>query len=134
MGTAASSPWRCCCSASAQPGSRFRTPDHVSIARGVQAIGGGAVVPVAMALVTQHASPVAGAPGLGAMAAASEAGGLLGPLWGGGMADLLGWRGVFWINLPLCLPLAAACGGWRPPRSAPTRAKLDLPGAVLHRR
>ena len=42
------------------------------------------------------------------MAAASEAGGLIGPLWGGGIAELLGWRGVFWINLPMCLPLAFA--------------------------
>jgi EmrB/QacA subfamily drug resistance transporter len=103
----------------------------ISIARGVQAIGGGAVVPVSMALVTQHASPASRALGLGAIAAASEAGGLVGPLWGGGIAELLGWRWVFWINLPMCLPLAA--GVWwlakREKRVEP--AKLDVPGAVL---
>jgi MFS family permease len=37
----------------------------LSIARGVQAIGGGAVVPVSMALVMQHASPARRALGLG---------------------------------------------------------------------
>ena len=66
------------------------------------------------------------------MAAAAEAGGLIGPLWGGGLADLLGWRGVFWINLPLCLPLAFAI--WRLVAAATAPAPdrgLDLPGAAL---
>ncbi len=80
----------------------------VSIARGVQAIGGGGVVPVSMAIVTANASSSRRVLGLGAIAAASEAGGLFGPLWGGGIAELIGWRGVFWINLPLCLPIALA--------------------------
>ena len=103
----------------------------LSIARGVQAIGGGAVVPVSMALVMQHASPGRRALGLGVMAAASEAGGLVGPLWGGGIAELLGWRWVFWINLPLCLPIAVAM--WRLAGREPRapRQDLDLPGALL---
>lgn len=103
----------------------------LSIARGVQAIGGGAVVPVSMALVMQLASPGRRALGLGAMAAASEAGGLLGPLWGGGIAELLGWRWVFWINLPLCLPIAAAMWALARRESRVARQDLDLPGALL---
>jgi MFS transporter, DHA2 family, triacylglyceride efflux pump len=103
----------------------------LSIARCVQAIGGGAVVPVSMALVMQTASPGRRALGLGAMAAASEAGGLLGPLWGGGIADLLGWRWVFWLNLPLCLPIAAALWGFARHERAGVRRDLDLPGATL---
>ena len=103
----------------------------ISIARGVQAIGGGAVVPVSMALVTQHASPASRALGLGAIAAASEAGGLVGPLWGGGIAELLGWRWVFWINLPMCLPLAAGVWWLAKRERRVEAAKLDVPGAVL---
>ena len=103
----------------------------ISIARGVQAIGGGAVVPVSMALVTQHASPQARALGLGAIAAASEAGGLVGPLWGGGVAELLGWRWVFWINLPMCLPLAAGVWWLAKRERRAEAAKLDVAGAVL---
>ena len=103
----------------------------VTIARGVQAIGGGGVVPVSMAIVTANASTSRRVLGLGAIAAASEAGGLLGPLWGGGIAELVGWRGVFWINLPLCLPIAFAVLqiGRRLPVT-PLRS-LDLPGAAL---
>ena len=103
----------------------------LSIARGVQAIGGGAVVPVSMALVMQIASPGRRALGLGAMAAASEAGGLIGPLWGGGIAELLGWRWVFWINLPLCLPIAAALWALARSETRTARQALDLPGATL---
>ena len=103
----------------------------LSIARAVQAIGGGAVVPVSMALVMQLASPSRRALGLGAMAAASEAGGLIGPLWGGGIADLLGWRWMFWINLPMCLPIAAALWLMARRESRVARQDLDLPGATL---
>ena len=104
---------------------------ELSVARGVQAVGGGAVVPVAMAIVTSYASPQRRAIGLGAIAAASEAGGLIGPLWGGAVADLIGWRGVFWINLPMCLPLVVAV--WRLSRfeAGAGRRSLDLAGAGL---
>ncbi len=103
----------------------------ISIARGVQAVGGGGVVPVSMAIVTMNVSPARRAVGLGAIAAASEAGGLFGPLWGGGIAELLGWRGVFWINLPLCIPVALAVLRFSPDRRKSSTSGLDLPGAVL---
>jgi MFS family permease len=103
----------------------------LAIARGVQAIGGGAVVPVAMAIVTTRVAPERRVLGLGAIAAASEAGGLIGPLWGGGIAELLGWRGVFWINLPMCLPLAFAVARLARYDAPSDRRGLDLPGAAL---
>lgn len=103
----------------------------VSIARAVQAIGGGGVVPVSMAIVTVNASTSRRVLGLGAIAAASEAGGLFGPLWGGGIAELLGWRGVFWINLPLCLPVAFAVLHFGRHQTTHAARNLDLPGAIL---
>jgi MFS family permease len=103
----------------------------VSIARAVQAIGGGGVVPVSMAIVTANASTSRRVFGLGAIAAASEAGGLFGPLWGGGIAELFGWRGVFWINLPLCLPIAFAVLHLGRHQTTHSARNLDLPGAIL---
>src|SRR5687767_3466090 len=103
----------------------------LTFARALQAVGGGAVVPVALAIVTSDAPVSQRAVGIGAMAAAAEAGGLLGPLWGGGLADLLSWQGIFWINLPLCLPLAAAMWRFSTPRKPDARPDLDLPAAVL---
>jgi EmrB/QacA subfamily drug resistance transporter len=103
----------------------------LTCARALQAVGGGAVVPVALAIVTSDAPVSQRAVGIGAMAAAAEAGGLLGPLWGGGLADLLSWQGIFWINLPLCLPLAAAMWRLSPARKPGAHPDLDLPAALL---
>jgi EmrB/QacA subfamily drug resistance transporter len=75
------------------------------VARAVQAVGGGALVPVAMAIVADHLPAERRAVGLGFLGAAAEGGGLFGPLWGGSMVQLLGWRGHFWINVPLCVPV-----------------------------
>jgi MFS family permease len=101
------------------------------VARGVQAIGAGAVVPIAMAIVIANTTPQRRALGLGAIAAVAQAGTLLGPLWGGGLADLAGWRSVFWVNLPLCLPLAFAM--WRASATQVRREResIDVPGALL---
>src|SRR5690606_29116450 len=80
-------------------------------ARAVQAVGGGAVVPVAMAIVVGELPPGRRIMGLGAIAAASEFGALIGPLWGGAITDWFGWRTVFWVNLPMAAPVMVAV--WR---------------------
>lgn len=102
----------------------------VSLARGFQAVGAGAAVPVSMAIVVDYASAERRALGLGVIAAASEAGGLVGPLWGGTLTNLFGWTGIFWVNLPLCLPIAVAV--WRlAPQQPRRRQAIDWPGALL---
>ena len=103
----------------------------LSVARAVQAVGGGAVVPVSMAIVASQVAPSRRALGLGAIAAASEVGALVGPLWGGGIAELLGWRGVFWVNLPMCLPIAAGVLWLSREELRSERRSLDLLGAAL---
>jgi MFS family permease len=66
-------------------------------ARGVQAVGGGGMVPIALAAVPPRRRLV----GLGTVLAAAEAGSVLGPLYGALMVHAFGWRSVFWVNLPL---------------------------------
>ena len=100
------------------------------IARAIQSVGAGGVVPVAMAVVVDEVSPSRRAMGLGAIAAASEAGALLGPLWGGAITDLAGWRWVFWINLPMTVPILVA-GWWLTRSQARLPGRVDWSGGVL---
>lgn len=97
--------------------------------RALQAVGGGGVVPVAMAIVVTELPRERRVLGLGAIAAASEAGALLGPLWGGSITEWWGWRAVFWINLPMAAPIAIAA--WRLAGNERTRGRIDWPGAAL---
>lgn len=98
-------------------------------ARALQAVGGGAVVPVAMAIVVGELPPSRRVLGLGAIAAASEAGALIGPLWGGAITELWGWRWVFWINVPMAAPVA--WGAWRFAGRETRAGAIDWPGALL---
>lgn len=101
----------------------------IVFARGIQAIGGGGVVPVAMAIVVGELPAHRRALGLGAIAAASEGGALLGPLWGGAITEWFGWRWVFWVNLPMVLPMLVAV--WRLGGHERRRGTIDWAGAVL---
>jgi EmrB/QacA subfamily drug resistance transporter len=72
-------------------------------ARVVQAIGGGSLVPVAMAIAGDVFAERRRAVALGIVGAAAEAGGALGPFYGATLAQYWGWRWIFWINLPVSL-------------------------------
>ncbi len=80
-------------------------------ARVVQAAGGGALVPIAMASAADMFPPGRRALVLGIIGGAAEAGGVLGPIYGAGLSALWDWRLIFLVNVPLSLFLAALC--WR---------------------
>ena len=71
------------------------------VARVVQAVGAGALVPISIAIVGDLFEPERRAVPLGLMGASAEAGGVIGPLWGGLISRFLDWPWVFWINIPL---------------------------------
>ena len=77
-------------------------------ARVIQAIGGGATVPISMAMVSQVMPPGRRGLGMGMVGAAAEAGSMLGPLYGGAIIHLLGWRWIFWLDIPQSALLIAA--------------------------
>ena len=98
--------------------------------RAVQAVGGGAIVPIAMGMVGLGFSRKMQGLAIGILVSAGEAGGVIGPLYGALVAEPIGWRGIFWINVPLGLAVIAVVRFMVPswPRR---RAYIDYRGAVL---
>lgn len=76
---------------------------HVLIAaRMIQAFGGGAMVPVGMAMVGDlYPEGERGKP-LGVIAAVDTAGWVVGHLYGGIVVRYYDWQTIFWLNLPVC--------------------------------
>jgi MFS family permease len=99
-------------------------------ARFVQAIGGGAVVPVAMAIVSDFYGQERRALALGIIGAVTEAGGVLGPLYGALIVQHLGWTYIFFLNAPIVLALMV--GAWfLIPKGRRLHEGIDWLGAVL---
>ena len=99
-------------------------------ARVVQAIGAGALVPIAIAIVGDLFPPEERGVPLGLVGAAAEGGAVIGPLWGGLIGGLLDWPWVFWMNLPLGALTLAALWLWLP-SSRGSGVRVDYLGGGL---
>lgn len=99
-------------------------------ARAVQAVGGGGLVPVALAAAAALYDGRRRLLALGLVAGATEAGAVLGPLYGAVVLDTLDWRWVFWLNLPLSLLLAVLVLS-AVPRGRGLSERVDWLGAAL---
>jgi EmrB/QacA subfamily drug resistance transporter len=69
--------------------------------RGVQAIGGGIIMPAALAAMSGAAPPKKLGKTMGALMSASALAMVIGPNIGGFFIEHFGWRSVFYINLPI---------------------------------
>ena len=109
------------------------TMSQLVLLRAVQGLAGGGVLVLSQAVVAdavparnrgQFMAPV----GL-VFAVAS----VVAPLVGGILTDTVGWRWVFWVNLPLGVA-ALSLAAWSVPRSSAQRprGRLDLRGAIYY--
>ena len=98
-------------------------------ARVFQAIGGGATVPIGLAMAVAVVTPERRGIAIGLVAAAAEAGSVVGPLYGGAIIEWIGWRWIFWLDVPQSLLLIALLSVLR---NRPNReAKMDYFGALM---
>ncbi len=99
-------------------------------ARIFQAIGGGAMVPIAMAIVADVFPSKNRVIALGVIGGVVEGGAALGPLYGGLFADYLDWRWIFWINIPISIVVIALVVFLLGPGSK-SAGKIDYIGGIL---
>jgi EmrB/QacA subfamily drug resistance transporter len=71
------------------------------IFRGLQGIGGGILISLPFIIVGEIFSPIERAKYMGILASVFGLADVLGPILGGIITDTLGWRGVFFINVPI---------------------------------
>ena len=69
--------------------------------RGIQGFGAGMIMGTAFAIIGDVFAPAERARWTGVMTAAFAAASVIGPLLGGWITDNLGWRWVFYVNLPI---------------------------------
>ena len=98
-------------------------------ARVIQAIGGGATVPLGMALATSLVPPERRALALGVVGGAAEAGSMLGPAYGGTIVELSSWRWIFWLNVPQSAIVFVAL--MKLPNHRTPGARVDYVGGAL---
>lgn len=98
-------------------------------ARVVQAIGGGATVPIGLAIATFALPERHRGLALGIVIAAAEAGAMLGPAYGGAIIEYLDWRWIFWLNVPQSAVLFVAL--WWLPNVPNRESRVDYLGGAL---
>ncbi|MBE2315745.1 MFS transporter [Solirubrobacter sp. CPCC 204708] len=109
-------------------------PDQGSLvaARGLQGFAGAVVSPAALAILLSTFPEGHGRTrALGAWGAVMGIAGASGVLLGGVITDLLGWRWVFLVNVPIGLTVLALAARLIPRGTEPRSGSLDLAGAVL---
>ena len=104
--------------------------DILVTSRFIQAVGGGALVPVAMAVAGDLFGGTRRGLALGLIGAVTEAGGVLGPVWGAFVTTTWGWTWIFWLNLPL-VALLLVVGSLCLPRARGAREPVDVIGALV---
>jgi EmrB/QacA subfamily drug resistance transporter len=99
-------------------------------ARAVQGAGGALFMPLTLTMLSAVTPPERRGVVLGAWGGVGGLGAALGPLAGGVLAGSVGWRAIFWLNVPLGLVLIPL-GQLRLAETYGPRRRLDLPGVVL---
>src|SRR5436305_1863859 len=101
-------------------------------ARAGQGLGAAMLSPAALSIITSTFHAPARAKALAAWGAVGGAGAALGVLLGGVLTELVDWRLIFFINLPVAAALAIAARKVVPADTARPRWRgLDLRGAAL---
>ena len=103
------------------------------IARAIQGLGAGALMPLAIATIGDLVPPSDRGRWQGLTGAVFGVASILGPTTGGYIADNADWRWVFLVSLPVALIALVVVAGDAEDPAAPRarRRKIDYTGAAL---
>ena len=100
--------------------------------RTVQAVGGSMLNPVAMSIITNtFTEPRERARAIGVWGGVVGLSMALGPVLGGALVAGLGWRSIFWINVPIGIAAVVLAAVFVPESRAARARRLDPVGQVL---
>ncbi|HXZ66308.1 MAG TPA: MFS transporter [Streptosporangiaceae bacterium] len=100
--------------------------------RMLQAVGGSMLNPVAMSIITNvFIEPRERARAIGVWGGVFGLSMALGPIAGGLLVQGVGWRGIFWVNVPVGIAAIVLTALYVPESRAPRPRRLDPVGQVL---
>ncbi|MGH3398112.1 MAG: DHA2 family efflux MFS transporter permease subunit, partial [Streptosporangiaceae bacterium] len=100
--------------------------------RMLQALGGSMLNPVAMSIITNtFLEPRERARAIGIWGGVVGISMALGPVVGGLLVDTVGWRGIFWVNIPVGLAAIALTAMFVPESRAQHPRRVDPVGQAL---
>ncbi|MGW0733802.1 MFS transporter [Streptomyces sp. NPDC002851] len=106
--------------------------ESLVVFRALQAVGGSMLNPVAMSIITNtFTEPRERARAIGVWGGVVGLSMAAGPLVGGVLVDTVGWRSIFWVNLPVGLLALVLTLRYVPESRAPHPRRPDPLGQVL---
>ena len=107
-----------------------QSPAWLIIARGAQGIGGAGMFAVSLAIITQEFHGRERGTAFGIWGATVGMAVAIGPLVGGALTTYVGWRWIFFVNIPI--GIACVAGGLRELHETRDegRGGMDVPGLV----
>jgi EmrB/QacA subfamily drug resistance transporter len=100
--------------------------------RGLQGIGASMLNPVALSIIANaFTEPKARARAVGVWGAVAGASLALGPLLGGALTQTIGWRSIFWVNVPVSIAAIVLTALFVPESKAPRPRRPDPLGQLF---
>lgn len=100
------------------------------VPRFIQALGGGAFMPSATGIVSDHFGAERDR-AVGMFTSILPVGGIVGPVVGGLFVSYWSWRGIFFVNVPIGLVLMALTAAFIPASATRPANRIDLQGIAL---
>ncbi|MBQ1095045.1 MFS transporter [Streptomyces sp. b94] len=120
------------CGAASVGGALATGTGQVVVARLVMGCGAALLMPSTLSLITVvFPDPAARRRAVALWTFVASLGALAGPVIGGVLVGHYGWRGGFWINVPVVVLALAATGRWVPESQHPRPGQADRTGTLV---